>query len=109
EEKRHPSSKLFGRSFKVGQASERGELKVSVDRREFVKSGAPLVGLKALKPRSPLGNVLPSSSSGIPLGRMAWAAGTWCRPYVSKVAHSVDTATWLQIDLGASRPIHSVR
>jgi uncharacterized protein len=80
-----------------------------MDRREFVKSGAALVGLKALKPRSALGNVLPSSSSGIPLGRMAWAAGTWCRPYVSKVAHSVDTATWLQIDLGASRPIHSVR
>ena len=40
---------------------------------------------------------------------MAWAAGTWCRPYASKPAHEAATPTWVQIDLGASRPIDSLR
>jgi hypothetical protein len=40
---------------------------------------------------------------------MAWGAGTWYRPYVSKLAHSPATTTWLQIDLGARRAIDSFR
>jgi hypothetical protein len=40
---------------------------------------------------------------------MAWGAGTWYRPYVSRLAHSPATTTWLQIDLGDRRVIDSVR
>jgi len=40
---------------------------------------------------------------------MAWGAGTWYRPYISKAAHKADSATWVQIDLGAARAVDSVR
>lgn len=43
------------------------------------------------------------------LGRMAWPAGTWYRPYVSKIAHEAATTTWVQIDLGETHAIESVR
>jgi DUF1680 family protein len=43
------------------------------------------------------------------MGQMAWAAGTWYRPYVSKPAHAAETTTWVQIDLGARRSMDAVR
>ena len=40
---------------------------------------------------------------------MAWAAGTYYRPYASKITHDAASATWIQIDLGSPYAIDSVR
>jgi len=75
-----------------------------------VKGGAAIAALQALGPCPVFAGSLSSSATvAARRGRMAWSAGTWYRPYVSKLAHSPDTVTWLQIDLGASRVIDSVR
>lgn len=82
-----------------------------IDRREFMKAGAAVAALQTLGPRA----VALAGSPDLPagtvrsLGRMAWAAGTWYRPYVSKIAHESATVTWLQIDLGIPRPVESLR
>lgn len=81
-----------------------------INRRDFVKSGAALAALGTLSPRS----THAASSAGpagtaTPVGRMAWPAATWYRPYVSKVAHTPDAVMWLQVDLGAPHAIDAVR
>lgn len=88
-----------------------GEINVPVDRREFMKAGgAALAALQTLGPRSAFAgsSAMPAGVS-TPLGRMAWGAGTWYRPYVSKAAHDSGAVTWIQIDLGTTRAIDSVR
>jgi DUF1680 family protein len=85
---------------------------VALDRREFIKAGAAAgAGLAAVNVIGPKAAFAGSAqaSAATPVGRMAWAAGTWCRPYASKPAHEAATPTWVQIDLGASRPIDSLR
>ena len=81
-----------------------------IDRRAFVKSAAALAALESLARRS-AGAALATSPEGTAtqIGRMAWGAGTWYRPYVSKAAHEPAATTWIQIDLGAARRIDSVR
>jgi hypothetical protein len=83
---------------------------VAIDRREFMKTGAALAALQTLGPRSVLASstALPAGTA-TPLGRMAWGAGTWYRPYVSNAAHESAAPTWIQIDLGVPRAIDSVR
>src|SRR5487761_1471171 len=41
-------------------------------------------------------------------GRMAFTPATHYRPYLSKIADSADTTTWVQVDLGSSQPIDAV-
>jgi hypothetical protein len=80
------------------------------NRREFVKSGVALAAIQALVPRRVFaGSSQSFSAVATPRGRMAWGAGTWYRPYVSRIAHSPATTTWLQVDLGDRRAIDAVR
>ena len=80
-----------------------------IDRREFMKtSGAALAAIQTLGPRTALASALPPGSAKA-FGRMAWGAGTWYRPYVSKIAHEPTAATWVQIDLGSPQSIDSFR
>ncbi|MGA8041825.1 MAG: beta-L-arabinofuranosidase domain-containing protein [Terracidiphilus sp.] len=83
---------------------------MTIDRREFMKTGAALAMLQTVGARAALADV-PALPAGIarPLGRMAWGAGTWYRPYVSKLAHALDQVTWIQIDLGAVCKIDGLR
>ena len=83
---------------------------MAIDGREFMKTGAALAALQTLGPRTALAasSALPAGTA-TPLGRMAWGAGTWYRPYVSNVAHESAAPTWIQIDLGVPRAIDSVR
>lgn len=78
-----------------------------IDRRKFMKAGAALTALQALSPCSLVADSRVGTSAGV--GRMAWGAGTWYRPYVSKIARDAATATWVQIDLGTSHAIDAVR
>ena len=81
-----------------------------INRRDFVKSGAALAALNTLGPRSArAASAAAPAGTATPIGRMAWPAATWYRPYVSKVARSSDTVMWLQIDLGAPHAIDSLR
>ena len=82
-----------------------------IDRREFMKtSAAALATLKALGPRTAFADTSAlHAGTAKPLGRMAWGAGTWYRPYTSRIAHDPTTTTWIQIDLGAPQPIESIR
>jgi DUF1680 family protein len=82
-----------------------------IDRREFMKAGAAVAALQTLGPRAVALAGSPDLAAGTvrSLGRIAWAAGTWYRPYVSKAAHESATVTWLQIDLGIPRPVESLR
>src|SRR5512146_1123381 len=81
-----------------------------MDRREFMKAGVALAAVESLGSQKVLAAVdpLPAGVSRS-LGRMAWPAGTWYRPYVSKIARSAETTTWVQIDLGSARKIESIR
>jgi DUF1680 family protein len=83
---------------------------VSIDRREFMKTGgAALAALQTLGPGVAFAaEAALSAGTGTALGRMAWAAGTWYRPYVSKVAHEPATVMWVQIDLGFPQQIESL-
>jgi len=83
---------------------------VSIDRREFMKSTGALAAAGALLPRG----VFADQNSGtgwkaVQEGPMAYDPATWYRPYASQLAHHPDTPMWLQIDLGASKPIDGVR
>lgn len=102
-------NRLMAGNFVPGVRA-RGETKVSIDRREFMKTGAAVAALQTLGSRAAFAAspALPVGTA-TPLGRMAWPAGTWYRPYVSKVAHEAETATWVQIDLGTTRTIDAVR
>jgi hypothetical protein len=83
---------------------------MSINRRQFVKSWAAIASIQAIGPQYVLAeNLRPLSAPGTALGRMSWAAGTWYRPYASRVAHSAIATAWLQIDLGTSHRIDSVR
>ncbi len=83
---------------------------MSINRRDFMKSGVALAAVNTLGARSGHAeSVAAPADTATRVGRMAWPAATWYRPYVSKVAHSPETITWLQIDLGASRTIDSLR
>lgn len=83
---------------------------MSIDRREFMKTGAALAALQTLGPRAAFGAAADMPAGAVrTLGRMAWGAGTWYRPYQSKVAHEPEAATWVQIDLGSTRAVESVR
>lgn len=83
---------------------------MTIDRREFMKTGAALAMLQTVGVRAAIANehALPAGLAR-PLGRMAWGAGTWYRPYVSKLAHAFDQPTWVQIDLGTSCKIDGLR
>ncbi|HEV2488031.1 MAG TPA: beta-L-arabinofuranosidase domain-containing protein [Terracidiphilus sp.] len=82
-----------------------------IDRREFMKTGGvALTALKTLGPRTAFADTAASpAATAKPLGRMAWGAGTWYRPYTSKAAHDPATTTWIQIDLGIPQAIESVQ
>jgi hypothetical protein len=92
----------------------RGELNVPfkplIDRREFMVSAAALAALETLRPRAAFA-AAPEVPAGTvtALGRMAWGAGTWYRPYVSKAAHDPASSTWVEIDLRMPQAVDSVR
>ena len=75
-----------------------------------MKAAAAVAALQTLSPRSAVAAspALPAGAA-TPLGRMAWGAGTWYRPYVSKLARNSSAVTWVQIDLGTPQAIDSVR
>jgi DUF1680 family protein len=85
-------------------------MSMAMNRRDFVKTGTAVTAITTLVPRSAF-----AAFSAVPagvatqVGRMAYYPATWYRPYVSKLAHSATEATWIQIDLGASRSIETVR
>jgi DUF1680 family protein len=81
-----------------------------IGRREFMKAGAALAALQTLDPRTALADTpaLPKGAA-TPIGRMAWPAGTWYRPYVSNAAHEASTVTWVQIDLGIPTDVDALR
>jgi DUF1680 family protein len=81
---------------------------MSVNRREFVKTGAAITALHTLGVRSSSASYLDDSISASQAGRMAYSPATWFRPYASKVSHSAEAAMWLQIDLGTSHKIESL-
>ena len=75
-----------------------------------MKTGAALAALQTIGPRAAFAAAAEMPAGTVrSLGRMAWGAGTWYRPYISKAAHKADSATWVQIDLGAARAVDSVR
>jgi hypothetical protein len=75
-----------------------------------MKTGAALAALQTIGPRAAFAAAAEMPAGTVrTLGRMAWGAGTWYRPYISKAAHKADSATWVQIDLGAARAVDSVR
>jgi len=76
-----------------------------MDRRVFVKSGAALAAWGTVHPQA----ALAADAVQKNLGQMAWAAGTWYRPYVSKLSHTADTPTWVQIDLGVRQRMDALR
>jgi uncharacterized protein len=80
-----------------------------VTRRNFMLGGAALTGVSTLASRSIGVSALKSANAITRLGRMAWPAATWYRPYASMLAHSSAATTWLQIDLGRSCTIDSLR
>jgi hypothetical protein len=80
---------------------------VPINRREFIVSSAAAAVAGTIDPRHAFADA--ANAAGISRGRMAWGAGTWSRPYVSKMTHAADTATWVQIDLGAPHSIDSLR
>jgi DUF1680 family protein len=83
---------------------------MSINRREFVKSGSALAVLQSLCPRTSLAALaVAPAGAATQIGRMAYSPATWVRPYVSKTAHSAAAATWLQIDLGVPRELDTVR
>jgi DUF1680 family protein len=82
---------------------------LSVNRREFVKSGAAITALHTLGSRSSVAARLDSSVLVSAAGRMAFSPATWFRPYTSKVSRSAVATMWLQIDLGVSRTIDGLR
>lgn len=83
---------------------------MTIDRREFVKLGTAIVASQTIDSRTVLAESPALALGRVTfLGRMAWGAGTWYRPYTSKVAYNSDAVTWVQIDLGAQRTIDRVR
>ena len=84
---------------------------ISIDRREFLKTTAALAAAGALS--SPA--AFASATGRAPAwqatqeGPMAYNPATWYRPYVSQLAQQPDTEMWLQIDLGAAKPIDGLR
>ncbi len=83
---------------------------MAIDRREFMKTGAALAAVGTLGGRKAFAAAPePLARFEEMVGRMAWGAGTWYRPYVSKVAHDAATQTWIQIDLGSQRSIDAIR
>jgi DUF1680 family protein len=75
-----------------------------------MKAAAAVAALQTLSPRSAVAAspALPAGAATA-LGRMAWGAGTWYRPYVSKLARNSSVVTWVQFDLGTPQAIDSVR
>ena len=76
-----------------------------------MKTGAAAIAaIQALGPSAAFASepALPSGAETT-LGRMAWAAGTWYRPYISKVARESATVMWVQIDIGFPEQIESLR
>lgn len=83
---------------------------MTINRREFVKSGAIITALQTFGPRAAVASYTDASErTATRIGRMAFTPATWYRPYLSNVAHSPTDTMWLQIDLGAVRHIESVR
>jgi DUF1680 family protein len=81
-----------------------------IDRREFIKTTAALAAAGTLAPRAAFAGQ--SSKSGwkcMQEGPMAYNPATRYRPYASQLAHQPDTPMWLQIDLGASKPVDALR
>lgn len=77
-----------------------------LNRREFLLSSSALAAAQSLAPHAALAS---PTAPAAQLGRMAFSPATWVRPYVSRPAPSPDSATWLQIDLGASRSFDALR
>lgn len=83
---------------------------MSIDRREFMKSTAALTAAGVLARRSAFADE--SSATGwrtLHEGQMAYNPATSYRPYASKLTHQPDTPMWVQIDLGAPKPIDGIR
>jgi len=83
---------------------------MSIDRREFIKTTAALAAAGALTRHTAFADE--SSAAGWKAqqeGQMAYNPATWYRPYASKLTHQPDTPMWLQIDLGAAKPIDGFR
>lgn len=83
---------------------------MSWNRREFVKAGAAAAALQPFNGGPAFAALLGDAAQpAVGGGRMAFAPGTWYRPYVSKVAHVAASLTWIQLDLGSPRAIDFLR
>jgi hypothetical protein len=83
---------------------------MTIDRREFIKTTAALAAAGALPARSAFADLGAGPSwRAAQDGPMAYNPATWYRPYVSQLAHQPDAEMWLQIDLGAAKPIDGLR
>jgi len=83
---------------------------MSWNRREFVKAGATVAALQSFTGGSAIAAILADAAQpAIDASRMAFAPGTWYRPYVSRVAHAAASPTWIQVDLGSPRTIDFLR
>jgi uncharacterized protein len=86
------------------------EIKVTLNRRAFVKIGTALSALGSLH-GGPASDTEGANAAvrAMESGRMAFSPATWYRPYVSKTARDSATPTWIQIDLGAPRRVEAIR
>jgi hypothetical protein len=83
---------------------------MTIDRREFIKSTAAVAAAGTFAARRALADE--GSGTGwkaVQEGQMAFNPATWYRPYASQLAQQPDTAMWLQIDLGDTKPIDGLR
>jgi hypothetical protein len=81
----------------------------AIDRREFIKTTTALVAAGTLHARSAFADTGATAWTASQEGPMAYNPATWYRPFVSQLAHQPDTEMWLQVDLGAAKPIEGLR
>lgn len=80
------------------------------NRRKFLKAGGALAATGSLQARMGLASILSEPvQTVVQAGSMAYMSARHYRPYVSGVSKTAETNTWLQIDLGASYSIETVR
>ncbi len=84
---------------------------MTIDRREFIRTTAAVAAAGTLASRRSFADV-GSGGAGWKAaqeGQMAYNPATWYRPYLSQLAHQPDTPMWLEVDLGAAKPIDGLR
>jgi len=87
---------------------------MSISRRRFLRTTTCAgVGIAVRQPVLP-DSLLASVSdwdiqSDLTGERVAYTPATWYRPYRSKIASAADLRTWVQVDLGSTKPIDTIK